>query len=313
MKIFKFLLSLVLVSTVSEINADMKKERSLNSKQWGYLLVNDPILKDNDVKVERFEVRSGDCGRDSTWDDCETDRERSEISVKKNLSTNGNYWIGFSIFLPNDFKSSSRVRTTLGQIHMKGGFSGVAGGFKSFPPLLQLNAYGDSFITQYHRLSGSKTKIIDKGDYRGLLSLAEMRGKWTHVMINLNSQGKSSIVEIFIDGQLKERFEQKLPGVPKYYYLKYGIYRSFVSRHGEAMPNQVVMFKDIKISKNRSDVDPYYASISAREPQESEIRNLLIEHEKKVKSLENFQTIEGKKSEACKDENFIKLMGKICG
>ena len=45
---------------------------------------------------------------------------------------------------------------------------------------------------------------------------------------------------------------------PKEYYVKYGIYRSFVSRHGGPMPVQILYFDEVKMGRSRADaeVDP---------------------------------------------------------
>lgn len=305
---------ITLLSTVlmlAACNASLVKKRSLNTTAWGYSYSKDPASINGGGKVERFEVRPGDCGTDSGWSDCDTDRERSEISVKPVLSAYRNHWIGYSIFMPKDFESSPSVRTTLGQIHIKGGFSGSAGGFKSFPPLIQINAYGDGYVTQYHRLSGSKSKIVDESDYRRLIGLSEMKGRWVNVLLNLSSKGPSSVLEIYIDGSLVERFEQSLPNSPAGFYFKYGIYRSFISRHGKPMPTQVVYFKDVKIGSERKDVDPNGEKFTVN-PADSSLREKLILREKEVADFYSFKTLDGKQKEACKDPAFVEITGSSC-
>ena len=293
-------------------NNGLIKKRSLNTKSWGYEQNAIDPISGSDTRVERFEVRTGDCGRNSGWNDCKTDRERSEISVGPNLSVNGNYWVGYYIYIPEDFVSSSKVKTTLGQIHMRGGFSGSAGGHKSFPPLIQLNAFNDVFLTQYHRLTGSANNIIDVSDTRELIKLTDMKGKWTHIMMNLQSKGRISTLEIFVDGVLKEIFEQSLPRAPSSYYLKYGIYRSFVSKHGSPMPTQIAYYKDVSISSSRAEVDPFYDPKSSVMSVEAMKRKELIEKEKHKASVEALKTIEGKKTEACADKAFVLLTGISC-
>jgi len=55
--------------------------RSLNDTPHGYQIVNAPVRAGQES--QRFEVRPGDCGKSKTWNDCETDRERSEIALSQ--------------------------------------------------------------------------------------------------------------------------------------------------------------------------------------------------------------------------------------
>ena len=61
----------------------------------------------------RFEVRSGDCGKDreGDWSDCKNDRERHELSGGKKLDkmSKGEYWFSWSIYFP---KKSSKPLST---------------------------------------------------------------------------------------------------------------------------------------------------------------------------------------------------------
>ena len=165
-------------------------ERSLSSTPYGYAIVSDVARAGS--QSQRFDVRPGDCGTDrwSDWNDCENDRERSEIMLdRKKWKYGSNTWIGFSVFLPPDFQTSSRVRTTVGQIHHKGGPSGSANNLPSFPPLMQLEMLGDRYCMRTHILSGDCDNVKNNVRDFNLIAIHEMRGRWTDVAINFNTSG----------------------------------------------------------------------------------------------------------------------------
>ncbi|WP_282153982.1 heparin lyase I family protein [Ruegeria atlantica] len=203
---------------------------------------------------QRFEVRAGDCGSDHGWSDCQTDRERSEITLNKRWTYGTDQWIGFSVFLPNDFKSSNKVRTTVGQIHQKGGPSGQAGGFKSNPPVVQLEMKGNQYFARVHILSGGAKNVKGSDKRFELASIAAMRGRWTDVVLHFDTKGGNEVLEVYINGQRKAYISDWLRFHPKNYSFKYGIYRSFVSRHNGPMPTQVLFFDEVKMGNKPSKV-----------------------------------------------------------
>ena len=62
--------------------------RSLNNKSYGYQIVKDVTGSAPTKLIERFEVIAGDCGQQFGNDDCERDRERSELSQKNKILNN---------------------------------------------------------------------------------------------------------------------------------------------------------------------------------------------------------------------------------
>jgi hypothetical protein len=159
------------------------------------------------------------------------------------------------VYLPHDFVASQKVNASLGQIHMRGGFAGSAGGYKSFPPLLQMEAKGDHYKACFHVLTGDENNITDRCDYRVISPLSEMMGRWSRVTMHLDVRERKTSVKIFFNGKIAADFEQVLPRHPQRYYLKYGIYRSFVSRHGGPMPTQVVYYDEVKVGATREVVE----------------------------------------------------------
>ncbi|WP_432450499.1 heparin lyase I family protein [Aliiroseovarius marinus] len=237
----------------------LSTERSLSKTKHGYQIVKGHARAGK--RSQRFEVRPGDCGRDPGWSDCDNNRERSEVKLKKNIRVGSEWWIGFSIYLPKDFQSSPRVKTSLGQIHQRGGPTGSAGGLPSFPPLLQMDAIGNQWQACVHVLSGSASNVRDVCAHYNLASLNQMRGRWTDVEIHIRATPGNPLLEVYVNGARKLQSNQFLRFVPKEFYVKYGIYRSFVSRHGGPMPTQVAFFDEVRMGKTRDSI-----AIDGRKP-----------------------------------------------
>lgn len=241
-----FLCSLIPETVVAQ---RLPVERSLqkNQTEHGYAKIRG--LTRLGKRAQRFEVRPGDCGWDSGWSDCDNDRERSELYVKRDWRHGTDQWIAFSIYLPPDFKTSSRVRTTVGQVKMKGGPSGFAGGFPSEPGVFQMEMLGNRYFLRVHVLSGPFNNVRnDIADYQ-LASISELRGKWTDFAVRLNTQGSPGTLEVFKNGKQVAVHPYNQSYKPKSYYFKYGIYRSFVSRHSGPMPTQVVFIDEVRMGK----------------------------------------------------------------
>ena len=54
---------------------------------------------------------------DEGWNDCEKDRERSELSSKNNNYPGNEYWYGWFIYFPEDYPNIYPTKTALGQLH----------------------------------------------------------------------------------------------------------------------------------------------------------------------------------------------------
>ena len=231
-------------------------QRSLSTTTWGYEKVTAPHPVYLGEKSQRFEVRAGDCGEDPGWSDCKNDRERSEVTAESaRFRPGSSTWISFLIYLPTDFKTSNYVNANLGQIHMKGGFAGTAGGYKSFPPLLQLDAKGGDYTACFHMLRGDERNISDVCNNKKIVDIERLRGTWNRITIHLDAQNRTPKVKIFLNKELVASFEQTLPRDPEYYYLKYGIYRSFVSKNRAPMPTQIVYYDEVKVGSTQADVE----------------------------------------------------------
>lgn len=241
---------IIAVSPSSSVAQRLPVERSLEKNQTKHGYAKIKGLSREGKRSQRFEVRSGDCGWSDGWSDCDNDRERSEVSVKKVWKHGTDQWIAFSVFLPTDFKTSSKVRTTVGQVKMKGGPTGFAGGFRSEPGVFQMEMQGDRYFLRVHALSGPFENVRDDIVDYPIASIRSMRGKWTDFVIRLNTQGTPGTLEVYKNGKQVAVHKYSQNYKPKSYYFKYGIYRSFVSRHGGPMPTQVIFFDEVRMGRS---------------------------------------------------------------
>lgn len=244
--------SLILANTawacdVPWFNTGVAGRKSLNHYSHGWALSSEQVLKGS--KAERFEVRPGDCGTDGTWSDCAMNRERSEILVEQpRIYPGETKFVSWNVYLPKDFEDSDKVKTTLGQIHSFGGPRGSAGGLPSKPPLLQFDVFKGQYKMCWHKLSMVDGKLQDRCQWHDLKSLDNMRGSWTEVIIEVNTDTKQGYARVWVDGVNKVEISEPVATYrPEHFYLKYGIYRSFVSRQGGPMPTQVAYFDEVRI------------------------------------------------------------------
>ena len=207
---------------------------------------------------QRFELRDGDCFGDDSWNDCDTNRERVEFTAEPRQHINQNQCYGYSLMLSKDFVDTHPTNTTLGQVHQYGGPTGTAGGFASFPPIIQIDALRGYLFFNWHELGGSATNVIDFPRYKKLKPLKDMKEVWTDISFCLDFRNKR--IDAWVDGIKKvEILKSPIFFRPKGIYFKHGIYRSFISRYkqltGGKMPSQIVFFDEIRRGNSIKKVD----------------------------------------------------------
>ena len=238
---------MVFAIACTQANADrLLGARSLSDTDWGYGIVTAPIRAG--TEAQRFEVRPGDCASNGGWDDCARDRERSEFRPDLEWLPGAPMWIEFSLFLPLDFPVSDRVKTTIAQIHQRGGPIRVAGGLVSRPPVMQMELLGDALRLTVH-VPGADNIHVD------LAEVGAMRGVWTDFRIHFAS-GDRSELQVWLNDDLRAQVADWPSPPPDFFYFKYGIYRSFVSRHGAPMPTQIAYFDELRMGPLLVDVAP---------------------------------------------------------
>ena len=253
-----------LTMTASRYSGYGSHSNSYGHKMKNFQLVTNSTKARRGEKYQRFEVGDGDCFGDDKWNDCETDRERVEFTsslATTNQQPTGNQCFAFSIMLDDSFQSASPANTSLGQIHQKGGPKGSMEGMNSNPPLIQFDVKNDYYELNWHVLSGSVNNVNDQSVFYKLISIADMKGKWSDISFCIDFANKN--ISVWVNGDKKVNIDKapinaKL--IPSAIYFKHGIYRSFISkykaRHGtDVMPTQIVYYDEVRRGSSINEVD----------------------------------------------------------
>ena len=224
----------------------------ISSHNFQYL--NDSTKSRRGSHYQLFELRDGDCGSYVGWDDCANDRERVEFTASP-LPPVGKQCMAFSIMLDENFTLGSFNQTALAQIQQRGGPTGFMEGFKSNPGVLMFHAQEGYYDFDWLYLHGSRTDIKQTDLKFRLLSLNDMKGKWTDISFCLDFTKNN--MSLWVDGKRKFDINQPPTGLhmPESIFFKYGIYQSFVSKHSGSTPTQIVYYDEIRRGSSVEEVD----------------------------------------------------------
>ena len=240
-----------------------EKYRSLNDTQWGYSKSGEVVYKGK--VAERFEVRSGDCAASGGWSDCANDRERSELIVMDPKIYNEKMFISWNIYIPDEskFQTSHKVKTTIGQVHTHTSWKGTAGGLPSGAPILMFYAVRDTFGLCNIRVNSPTNITCDEYD---LGTISSMRNNWTEIILEVDTNKETGYAKVWKNQELVVNTNKPVTAKlvnEDYWFFKYGIYRSFVTRHGAPMPTQILYYDEVRMGKEfdhvsttRCDMDP---------------------------------------------------------
>ena len=205
-------------------------------------------------KSIRFEVKPGDCGYDEWWSDCKNDRERHELSGTRFGA--GKKWYAWSIYVPKDFPIIYPTKTMLGQFYHSS--VGPIFGFQNQNPNRGIGG-------GYHIEKDFVDCVPEGSECSKLYTVAsddDMRGKWTDVLVHANwSFNQDGFFKTWINNELKFEYKGRTLFKTKrpYVYLKFGIYRSFMSRwrnqnNIQDVPGQVLYFDEVRVGKSKKKV-----------------------------------------------------------
>ena len=240
-------------------------ERHVNymgQNEHNYSYISDKDFARRGSFYQRFELRNGDCFGDEDWNDCDNNRERIELSSKPMQKPEDIQCFAYSIMLDKAFIDIHPTNTTLGQVHQTGGPSGTAEALPSFPPIIQIGAGKGRLHFKWHELSGSASNVIDIGKDYDLISLYEMKDKWTDISFCLNYKEKR--MDVWINGIKKhEILKSPISFIPESTYFKYGIYRSCISKYkrekmfgrDDTLPTQIVFYDEVRRGNSIEEVD----------------------------------------------------------
>lgn len=217
--------------------------RSLNKTTYGYEIIDDFTHSAPNKKIEKFEVRPGDCSWNKDWNDCKEDRERSELSEQhKNTPAGSDYWYGWSIYFPKDYPNVFPTKVALGQFHQA----------NSHPIWMFQNCRGGYHLDDH--VSGLKRQytLVDESNLRGQWHKIEVHARW--------KKDDSGVFQVWVNGVQKVNYHGPTMDA-KDVYFKYGVYRSFLSRYKTAhkvkdVPEQIVYYANVKRGRTREGIQP---------------------------------------------------------
>ena len=178
---------------------------------------------------ERFEVRPGDCGASETgaWDDCARDRERVELLEDGESGEGEKDWYRWSIHIPEGHKNIYPAKVTYGQ-------------FFQAPckrrPAFMFNEHNGGLWLRIHKNIGGYEEMTP------LLKPEKFIGKWNDIVVHAHwSRKQDGFFKVFVNGEEKVDYEGNTLSETGHFgnpctamKLKYGVYRSFVSRSGKS-------------------------------------------------------------------------------
>jgi hypothetical protein len=223
-----------------------KAKRSLNKAPHGYTVISDPTTNAPTKLVEVFEVRSGDCYGNpgvNGWNDCEHDRERSELTENNSKPNRhgSEFWYGWNIYFPENYINIYPTKTALGQFHQR----------SSHPIWMFDNASSsggymlEETVSDYAR---TRHKLISEEDLRGKWQKIEVHAKWSR-------DSDTGVFQVWVNGELKVDYKGKTMSA-KEVYFKYGVYRSYMVNYKaenkvSEVPAQTVYYSNVKKGHTR--------------------------------------------------------------
>ena len=238
-----FALALSLPKDVASGNT-YKKSLDKKYKKYGMQVVDKkdghPVRAGD--KSIRFEVRPGDCGYNDAWNDCDTDRERHELTGKK--MTGGEWWYAWSIFLPKDFINVHPTKVALGQFHQEKGHVVWLFQNQSF------SSPGGYWVDD--QVPGYSRKLNQ------ILTQDEMIEKWNDILVHVKwSKKDDGFFKVWLNGKQVYSFKGATKTTAKTYF-KFGIYRSYLKKwiyssrnkkKEKGVPAQVVYLDEVRTAK----------------------------------------------------------------
>jgi hypothetical protein len=204
--------------------------RFLSTTEWGYQEVEDPAGAGQREKVQRFEVRPGDCAIERISNDCKRELERSEIVAgpvpERALAQE--QWYLWQVFFPEDYTNVYPARSIHGQF---------------------LNHRAEPVWTFEVGSTGVLwlgNRVEQEPNYISLIDEDLLLGRWHEISVNVEWSKDEGFFRVWVNGQ--QRVDHRGPTCSNCkVFFSYGIMRSELSRFRsqlktEKLPVQVVYF-----------------------------------------------------------------------
>jgi len=228
---------------------DFDKSLKLGFRPWGYKIVN--AVDGHPVRAGkqsvRFEVRPGDCSRNSAGhDDCLADRERHELVQTGSQQKEGDkLWYAWSLYVPSDYPNVFPAKVTLGQFHQN-------------PEVIWMfrNKGGGYHVNRQNTLGRGY-------GFDEILDDTALRGRWNDILVHVRwTYRDTGIFNVWVNEKKTYEYHGPTMGKNTTVYFKFGLYRAFVSRYkaryrSSALPVQVVYFDEVRRGRSRAEVTKF--------------------------------------------------------
>ncbi len=187
----------------------------------------------------RFEVRPGDCSRAKYgWDDCRTDRERSELK-QTGYQYHGETWrYAFSLYVPKAHRNIWPAKLSFAQFHQEG----------AKPVIMFQNQDGGLWLDIHNSF---RTIKLSK-----LIAAPQLRGRWSDIIMQVRWSRKSDgFIRVWVGDRQAASYHGANMTEDKVYF-KFGLYRSHVSRNQHSRDvTHTAYFDNVVRARIRADVE----------------------------------------------------------
>lgn len=189
-----------------------------------------------------FRVADGQCFRSTGgFDDCAKDRERSEIRDRASVALNRSEWYAVSILIPSTTPSIDPANTILLQFQDLSGSGEITLGLNLYREGLVL-IQSDPTNPSVDDMNPPKP-LVDKV----IVSAAQTRDRWLDVKVEaVWSTDPNGLINVWVGNRLVHQHRGRNLVRDVAPTMKFGVYRSFVSRYSGTVPTQTVFFDHIR-------------------------------------------------------------------
>ncbi|MEM1101444.1 MAG: heparin lyase I family protein [Pseudomonadota bacterium] len=230
--------ALMAVSAAAQDIAGLRVEHTIRNNKPQ--TISSPVREGDTALV--FRVADGQCGRSpGGFNDCAKDRERSEIRDRGNVALDRPEWYAVSILIPASTPPIDPANTNLLQ------FQDISG---SGEVTLGLNLYQEGLVLIQSDPTNPQTDdmnppkpLVDKVIVRA----GQSRNRWLDIKVEaVWSTGANGKINVWVGDRLvhQHRGRNLVRNVAPT--MKFGIYRTFVSRYQVTVPTQTVVFDHIR-------------------------------------------------------------------
>ncbi|MEM9436819.1 MAG: heparin lyase I family protein [Pseudomonadota bacterium] len=231
-------------------------------RSYSYQRIADPTGRAPTDRVERFELRGGDCPRNN---DCTprpfsrgltVKRTRTEKIITTRMRDGDEGLYRYWLFLPSsEFNFVDSVNSAFGQLLAA---RGRGNSYDSFPIFLldtgfdnpgsRISAWAGEALE--NELDEQRSAAYDFGNYK---RDAYLRDNWFQVEVRFRlSSGNDGYIQPRVNGKTLGRFEGKTILRRGYLEIRYGIYQTgtnFYPGGAKAVPTQVALFSGVELFK----------------------------------------------------------------